>query len=267
MGEEDRLTRSNRSAWDIAAGKYAPDLERDVAFLRSGGVALMSVERELLGDLSRCARAIHLQCSHGLDALSLLNLGVQEVVGVDISEAMLAQASEKSRRLNARARWVRADVLDVPHDLDASADLVYTGGGALCWVMDLDRWAAVVRRLLRPGGRLFVHEGHPLNWVWDEMADRHHLASGASYFDTEPRANAGFPARAVRRLAPPGQTVPPAWERQWTLGQVVTAVAGAGLRVRRLEEYPDQFWPQFDRIPAPELTRLPHTFALIADAG
>jgi hypothetical protein len=45
--------------------------------------------------------------------------------------------------------------------LNGTADLVYTGKGALPWVMDLERWAAVIERLLKPGGRLFVFEGAP----------------------------------------------------------------------------------------------------------
>ena len=79
----DHSARSNQLAWDIAAKKVSDDVAADVSFLRSGGVSLFDVERDLLGDLAGCKRAIHLQCSHGLDTLSLLNMGSQEVVGVD----------------------------------------------------------------------------------------------------------------------------------------------------------------------------------------
>src|SRR5205085_10557739 len=115
-------------------------------------------------------RAIHLQCAGGRDTLSLLNLGAHEVVGIDISDEMLACARAKSAALGSPAQWVQCDVLDTPHTLDGSADLVYTGRGALCWMMDLPAWAGVVARLLKPGGRLYVFEGHPLAWVWDPKA-------------------------------------------------------------------------------------------------
>ncbi|MEM6288068.1 MAG: methyltransferase domain-containing protein [Bacteroidota bacterium] len=265
MSAPEDLVRSNAAAWDRAAQKYAPDVERDVAFLQGGGNALFEIERRALGDLSACRRAIHLQCSHGLDALSLLDLGVTEVVGVDISPEMLAQAEQKASRLGARAEWVCADVLGVPSALDGSAQLVYTGKGALPWIHDLDAWAAVVRRLLQPGGRLFVFEGHPLNWVWamDEATHRLH-ADGRGYFDREPLANDGFPAAAVEQFTPEGVPAATAWEWQWTLGDVVTAVARAGFVVERLEEHPEHFWPQFDEIGEAELGRLPHTFSLLA---
>jgi hypothetical protein len=36
--------------------------------------------------------------------------------------------------------------------------------------MDLGDWARVVARLLVPGGRLYVFEGHPLAWIFDVEA-------------------------------------------------------------------------------------------------
>jgi SAM-dependent methyltransferase len=44
---------------------------------------------------------------------------------------------------------------------DGVADLVYTGKGALIWMPDIGAWAREAARLLRPGGHLFVYEGHP----------------------------------------------------------------------------------------------------------
>ncbi|RYG63494.1 class I SAM-dependent methyltransferase, partial [bacterium] len=167
------LHEGNRDAWNrTSRGGYGCDVAKDVALIRSGGTNLMPAELRLLGDLSGVDRAIHLQCSHGLDALSLLSLGAREVVGIDISEEMIALAREKSDALGARARWIRADVLDAPHDLDGTADLVHTGRGALPWMMDLDAWARVVARLLRPGGRVHLLEGHPLDSLWREDAER-----------------------------------------------------------------------------------------------
>ena len=260
------FTRSNQAAWDVTAAKYAPEVERDVERLRAGDVsALLDAERRLLGDLSGCGRAIHLQCSHGLEALTLWKLGAREVVGVDLSGAMLEQARLKSEALEAPAAWVQSDVLEVPQELDGTADLVYTGKGALPWVMDLERWAGVVVRLLRPNGRLFVFEGHPLNWVWEPDADTHRLRpDGGDYFWRQARPNRDFPGLAIEHFTAAGEPAPTAYERQWTLGEIVTAVASTGLVVERLEEHPEHFWPQLQHISGDELRRLPHTFTLVA---
>jgi hypothetical protein len=160
---------------------------------------------------------------------------------------------------------MHADILDLPAELDGRAQLVYTGKGALPWVADLGRWAGGVARLLRPGGRFYVYDGHPLNWLWDVTARTHRLSKdGRGYFDQSPRANRDFPAVAVERYTPAGELAPKAWEYQWTIGQVVTALCEAGLLIDRLEEYPDQFWPQLRRISAAELARFPHSFSVLA---
>ena len=61
---------------------------------------------------------------------------------------------------------VEADLYDAAKVLGAGRfDLVYTGIGALCWLPDIRRWARTVATLLRPGGRLFMREGHPMLWA------------------------------------------------------------------------------------------------------
>jgi SAM-dependent methyltransferase len=259
------IHQANERAWDVAAATYAASVQQHVALLLAGGSSLLPQELHSLGDLrTGCNRAIHLQCSHGLDALSLWKTGAREVIGVDISEAMLAQARAKTQLLSAPARWVHSDVLAVPAELDGTADLVYTGKGALNWMMDLEAWAGVVCRLLRPAGRLFIFEGHPLNWVWDsEASEFRFCGDGRSYFDAMPRPNRNFPASAIARHTPDGQTAPQALEHQWTLGTLVTTLVTAGLVLERLEEYPEHFWNEFTNIPPDQVRRLPHTFSLL----
>ena len=66
-------------------------------------------------------------------------------------------------------RFVDADVYDAVASFGAGcSDVVYTGHGALCWLPDLVGWADTVFRLLRPGGRLYLAEFHPLA---ETMAD------------------------------------------------------------------------------------------------
>lgn len=265
MNHNPDLVESNEQAWNRAALNYTSEVEDDIAALRAGETSFSLQELQLLGDFSSVARAIHLQCSHGLDALSLLQLGAKEVIGVDISQAMLEQAEQKARTLGANAKWIHSDVLSVPDWLDGTADLVYTGKGALPWMGDIDQWARVVRRLLKPGGRLFLHEGHPLNWIWETELSVHRLREDRrGYFDKQPRRNEDFPAAAVARFTPENEDVPDAWEWQWTLGDVVTAVAKAGLYVEYLAEHSDHFWNQFPEISDEEMVRLPHTYTLIA---
>jgi hypothetical protein len=172
-----------------------------------------------------------------------------------------------STTLQARAQWVKSPVLTTPASLNGTADLVYTGKGAIPWVDDLGEWGRVVARLLRPDGRIYLYEGHPLNWVWDASAETHRLsADGRGYFDRDPRANENFPAAAVERHTPAGEIAPIAWEFQWTLAEVVTALCDAGLVIERVQEHAEQFWPLLREIPEVEMRRLPHSYSVLARA-
>src|SRR5579883_1795199 len=163
-----RMHESNRQAWNEGAVGYDAVIG-DMEVLPRGGTTLHPIELQQLGDLRGwCHRAIHLQCASGADTLSLVNLGAEEVVGVDISDVHIENARRKTEVLGFPARWYRADVLDAPAELNGTADLVYTGKGALVWLHDLDGWARTVFRLLRPGGRFYLFEGHPLIWLWQE---------------------------------------------------------------------------------------------------
>src|SRR5207342_1536707 len=126
LADVQAMHAANRSAWDEAAERYEGWFEEAVALIRSGGTNLFGVETELIGDLrGRCRRAIHLQCAAGRDTLSLWNQGADEVVGIDFSPRMLELAQRLTEATGAPARWVLSDVLDVPAELDGTADLVY----------------------------------------------------------------------------------------------------------------------------------------------
>jgi SAM-dependent methyltransferase len=240
--------------WNEIADTYG-DESQATEFLKSGGNYLFESEQQILGDISTwCKCAIHLQCSHGNDTLSLLRQGAANVVGVDISTRLLAIAGRKTQALGASATWHCSDILQAPDVLNRTANLVYTGKGALCWMMDIAAWANVAARLLAPHGRLFVYEAHPLDWVWDIDAPGYALdVEHGSYFSER------FRESLFSRVT---QAIPRS--RQWTLGQIVNSIIGAGLTIEQLHEYPIPFWNQFPKIPTDTLHRLPHTFALLA---
>jgi SAM-dependent methyltransferase len=254
---------ANRRAWDEAAERYEGWFEEAVALIRSGGSNLYPEEHELLGDLRGCRRAIHLQCAGGRDTLSLWTSGAAEVVGVDFSPRMLELARRLATAVGAPARWIESDVLDVPHELDGTADLVYTGRGSLLWLHDLDRWAATVARLLVPAGRLVLFEGHPAEWLFDVDADGRWIATDYDYFGGV-EASRGWAPEYIDRLSIPDAAQSWKYARAWTLGEVVTAVAGAGLHVERLVETPRDWWGgHADALPE-ERGRVPLSFGLVA---
>ncbi len=258
---------ANRAAWDEAAERYEGWFDEAVALIRSGGTNLFGVETELIGDLhGRCRRAIHLQCAGGRDTLSLWNQGADEVVGVDFSPRMLALAERLTAATGAPARWVLSDVLDTPHELDGTADLVYTGRGSLIWLADLDAWAAVIARLLAPDGRFVLFEGHPAEWLFDADDEGRWIATDYDYFGG-PEASKGWAPAYIDRLsiAEPEQS----WKfaRAWTLGEVITALLGADLRLEAVAEYPIDWWGGHGDVRPEERGRIPLSFSVTGRKG
>jgi hypothetical protein len=131
-----------------------------------------------------------------------------------------------------------------------SADLVYTGKGALIWMRDLAAWAAEIARLLRPSGHLFIYEVHPaaVLWTWDEGQPR--IREDRDYFGRS-HVNDNFPAHGAVQ-----------W--QWRLGDVVTALATAGLEILHLGEYGEPFYRWGGVTAAAWEGRLPNAFSLLA---
>ena len=254
---------SNRAAWDEAAERYEGWFDEAVALIRDGGSNLFPIEETLIGDLrGRCSRAVHLQCAGGRDTLSLWNLGADEVVGIDFSPRMLELARRLSEAVGAPARWIEADVLETPHELDGTADLVYTGRGAIMWLQDLDAWASVVRRLLSPTGRFVLFDAHPAEWLFDVGPDGRWVATDYDYF-AGPEASKGWAPGYIDRLSIVDDDQHWKFARAWTLGEVVTALLRAGIDVAEVAEHPVDWWGGHKDVRPEERGRIPLSFSVV----
>ena len=251
----NEYTAANRDAWDAIA-----DLRQEIwpsaDFFARGGSLLPEHELTAAGDV-RGLRLCHLQCGSGEETLSWANAGA-EVTGVDISPRQIDMANRKAEAAGIAAEFLAADVSSRPEALDPeSFDIVYTGGGALVWIPDLDNWAESVCQLLRPSGRLILNEEHP-QLANLEVNDGSIEVVG-DYFNREPQRSTGW-----RHFASAENAADPKWEFAWTLGDIVTSVARAGLRIESLEEFPSTaVWRFGDDLPT--IRRLLGSFLLVAE--
>ncbi|HEY8817562.1 MAG TPA: class I SAM-dependent methyltransferase [Candidatus Limnocylindrales bacterium] len=261
------MHEANRAAWDEAAERYEGWFHEPVALIRSGGTNLFGVETELIGDLhGRGVRAIHLQCAGGRDTLSLWNQGADEVIGIDFSSRMLALAERLSAATAAPARWILSDVLETPHELDGTGDLVYTGRGSLIWLQDLDVWAAVIARLLSPTGCFVLFEGHPAEWLFDADEEGHWVATEYDYFGGA-EASKGWAPGYIDQLSVAESDQSWKFARAWTLGEVITALLRAGLQLDAVAEYPIDWWGGHADVRDDERGRIPLSFSVTAHRG
>jgi 2-polyprenyl-3-methyl-5-hydroxy-6-metoxy-1,4-benzoquinol methylase len=177
----------NRANWDERAPAHvkSPDYAVD-RFLEDPGFIsdVVRFDLPLLGDL-RGKRGVHLQCHIGTDTVSLARLGAR-MSGLDFSLPALEEARRLASATRAEVEFVQADLYDAVEALGAEQfDLVYTGIGALCWLPDIDQWAGVVAKLLRPGGRLFIREPHPMLWSAEDRRQDGLLVIEYPYFQRE----------------------------------------------------------------------------------
>ena len=172
---------------------------------RAEPVELPVFVQRTLGDL-RGKRVLHLLCGTGEATAALAELGAV-ATGVDPRPAPLESARERWPKI----LWVDGDPQSLPRQLRRGRfDLVYSGEGVLGGLNDLDGWAIGIAAALREHGELLLFDDHPVADCVDGL-----LRWRSDYF---------------RDPADP--------DRLWRMGQVVSALARAGLHVQALEEYP-----------------------------
>jgi SAM-dependent methyltransferase len=113
--------------------------------------------RALLPDM-RGLNVVDLGCGYGWFCRWAQEQGAARVVGLDVSEKMLAQA--KAMTPAAGITYERADLESFALP-DASFDVAYSSL-TLHYLSDVGRFFATVRRALRPGGHLVFSTEHPI---------------------------------------------------------------------------------------------------------
>ncbi|MGH9132860.1 MAG: class I SAM-dependent methyltransferase [Ilumatobacteraceae bacterium] len=263
----------NRTNWASRVAHHAASIEYGFERFAADPAHLSDVVRFDLSRLGAIAGldVVHLQCHIGTDTLSLARLGAT-VTGLDFSTEALEAARRLSRDAGPAVEYVESDVYSAPEVLGAGRfDLVYTGVGALNWLPGIRRWADVVAALLRPGGRLFLREGHPVLWTLADPRDDGVVAIEYPYFESTGVAFHN-PTTYVTHAGEVGQ--PWAIEFNHGLAEIITAVMGAGLELLSIEEHDSVPWPalgdQMEELPNGEFRlvdrpeRLPHSYTLQA---
>jgi 2-polyprenyl-3-methyl-5-hydroxy-6-metoxy-1,4-benzoquinol methylase len=217
-------------------------------------------------------RGVHLQCHIGTETVSLARLGAR-MTGVDFSRAAIEASRRLAKDAGVDVDFVQADVYDASGVLAAGEfDLVFTGINALCWLPDIWRWAAVIADLLRPGGRLFIREAHPMLWALDDDRDDDLLMVKYPYFERQKPVLFSTPDSCPATGAVFKHNTTYRWNHG--LGEIINAILDHDLRVTSLIEHDSIPWEalpgQMDRLSNGEWRlsekpwRLPHSYTLQA---
>lgn len=271
MTDNEAALRDNNALWDEWTRIHEGSEFYDLAGFKRGGIRLRRHEIDEIGSVEGLD-LLHLQCHFGIDTLSWARLGAR-VTGADFSDAAVELARSIATEIGiVDARFVRSDLYDLPNVLDGDFDVVYTSRGVLGWLPDIRRWAEVVAHFVRPGGRFYITEIHPIAQALEnEGVGRGEIVVRYPYWEhPEPLSFA-----VKGSYADPEAEVAAQTEHGWDhgLGEIVTALIDAGLRIESLREYPFLDW-QLDflveaddgtwRLPPDFEGELPLSFSILA---
>jgi ubiquinone/menaquinone biosynthesis C-methylase UbiE len=227
MKKEDNYLAINQQAWDAKTGYHAASDFYDVPGFLAGRNTLNAIELGLLGDV-RGKTVLHLQCHFGQDTLSLSRMGAV-ATGVDFSGTAIAKGRELATQLELNTTFICADVYSLPDVLNQQFDIIFTSYGTIGWLPDLDRWAAVVARFLKPGGRFVFAEFHPVVWMFDNDFTK----ITYSYFKEEAIVEQKFGTYAETGADISNETI--SWNH--SLSEVLGGLLHNGLVIEQFKEY------------------------------
>jgi len=163
--------------------------------------------RALLPDMAGLA-VLDLGCGFGWFCRWVREAGAGQVLGLDVSEKMLARAHETTSDRAIVYRQADLETVDLP---SAAFDLAYSAL-ALHYIDNLAGLLATVHRALVPGGHFVFSAEHPL-----------YTAQGPDYLDEGPRTSDWLAKGVVKQHR--------------TLATMLNLLAGAGFSLRHVEEW------------------------------
>ena len=245
----------NRRSWNDRVDIHMASEFYDMKGFMEGKTSLNPIELNMLGNIEGKS-VLHLQCHFGQDSISLSRMGAK-VTGVDLSDKAIDRARELAERCGTSARFICCDLYSLPEHLDEHFDVVFTSYGTIGWLPDLKKWARVVSRYLKPGGKFIFAEFHPVVWMFDD----HFKKVAYNYFNDGPiiEKEEGTYAHREADLNPESVT----WNH--SISEVVNNLIQAGLHLEELDEFDYSPYNCFRETtePSPGKYRIKHLQGLI----
>ena len=172
--EVNKKSWNKRTEWHIDSDFYQLDE------FKKGKTSLQKIELELLGDIKNKS-LLHLQCHFGQDTMSLERMGAN-TTGIDFSDKAINEAKTLAQQLDLKSNFICSDIYKLPEILDQQYDIVFTTYGTIGWLPDINKWAKIVSKYLKPGGKFIFAEFHPFIWMYDNKLEFIEF----SYFKSDP---------------------------------------------------------------------------------
>ncbi len=226
----------NRASWNELTSIHVDSDFYDVNGFKKGKSSLNSIEVSEIGDVTG-KTLLHLQCHFGLDTLSFARLGAK-VTGVDISDESIKTARELSDELSVPATFIRSNIYEIDNVVNDKYDIIFTSYGAINWLDDLNKWAEIINRFLKPGGFFYMVEFHPYIYSLNEDLEIGESYFKASKIETKLEGTYTDSSRGVKQ-----NLMNVEWHH--SLSEVVNSLTGNNLKIEFLNEYPYQVYNCF----------------------
>jgi 2-polyprenyl-3-methyl-5-hydroxy-6-metoxy-1,4-benzoquinol methylase len=178
MNKEQNYIEINRQSWNNRTETHLKSEFYDLDGFLKGKTSLNEIELNLLGEI-KGKTILHLQCHFGQDTISLSRLGA-DVTGVDLSDKAIESAKQIANDTNSNTKFICCDIYELPNHLDEKFDIVFTSYGTIGWLPDLDKWAKIISKYLKPNGQFVFVEFHPVVWMFDDNFEK----IGYRYFNS-----------------------------------------------------------------------------------
>lgn len=166
MSEHKQYFEANKELWNKRTVVHKDSSFYNLEGFKKGDTVLTPIELNELTDVAG-KKMLHLQCHFGMDSLNWARLGA-DVTGVDLSDIAIKEAKLLNDELGMHAKFICCNVYDLKEHLDETFDIVFTSFGTIGWLPDLNKWAAIVAHFLKPGGRFYIADFHPVMWMFDD---------------------------------------------------------------------------------------------------
>ncbi len=259
---DNALKAANQAGWNEAADyhrahpQFAELLEN---FARPGFLCLDDVAIARLKMLNvRDKSVAQLCCNNARELLSIKNLGAGRCVGFDFSRAFLDQGRELAKAAGQELELLQTEITAIPESYNESFDLAVMTIGVLGWMPDLSDFFATVARVLKPGGRMFIQEDHPILNMYPDGEQAGPPVPDQSYFRATPfRDDSGLDYWSGKSY----EAQPVYWSFH-KISDIVMGVIGNGFRIEDFEEMPHNVGtrPSFEK----QKEQLPLSYVMIA---
>ncbi len=236
-GQENNYIEINKNSWNNKVDIHYDSEFYDTKAFINGQSSLNQIELELLGDI-RGKTILHLQCHFGQDTISLDRLGAH-VIGVDLSDKATEKANELTRITNSGAKFICCDIYELPNHLHESFDIVFTSYGTIGWLPDINKWADIVSRYLKPSGSFVFVEFHPVVWMFDDDFSKIQYP----YFNSDAIVESEDGTYAEKEAAISQDYV--MWNHG--IGEEANSLVMKGLEIKALDEYDYSLYDCFSK--------------------